>query len=175
MKGDYLGHLPGHDPLSGYLKNCIFPQLGSQCRDGIRVFRTNGSNAVYIYEDRETNHCVVGKFFYSDRMPDWERAFRRLNREYHSIVTFRALLDSRPDMIVLVPVHYFAGSGISLASFEMLFTETVDRIHERNIPILIVCCAPPAGHREKNFFDTVKQICDRRSLNFRLISEPSAP
>ena len=51
MKGDYLGHLPCGDPLYGYLKHRIFPQLGSACRSGIRVFRTNGSNAVYIYED----------------------------------------------------------------------------------------------------------------------------
>ena len=131
MKGDYLGHLPGHDPLSGYLKNCIFPQLGSQCRNGIRVFRTNGSNAVYIYEDRETNHCVVGKFFYSERMPDWERAFRRLNREYHSIGTFRALLDSR--------IHYVAkalGRNADLNRLlvvEYCYGESLDRIIMRSI------------------------------------------
>ena len=99
--------------------------------------------------------------------------------EFESVSRFRdqikELLNSRPDMIVLVPVHYFADSGISLASFEMLFTESVDRIRERNIPIRVVCGKPVAGQREKDFFDTVKQICDRRSLNFRQISGPAAP
>ena len=60
---DYLGHLPESDVLYSYLKNEIFPQLNCDCRDGIRVFRTNGSNAVYIYEDRASCTKVVGKFF----------------------------------------------------------------------------------------------------------------
>lgn len=102
-----------------------------------------------------------------------------LRTEFESVSRFRnqikKLLNSRPDMIVLVPVRYFADSGISLASFEMLFTESVDRIREKNIPIRVICAKPAAGQREKDFFDTVKQICDRRSLDFRQISEPAAP
>ena len=100
MKGEYLGHLPGSDPLSLYLKKRIFPQLGGTGRNGIRVFRTDGTNAVYIYEDRETGVRAVGKFFYSERMHDWDAAFRRLEREYRSIKLFRSHLDSR--------VHYTA-------------------------------------------------------------------
>lgn len=87
----------------------------------------------------------------------------------------RTLLDSRPDMIVLLPVHHFAHSGISLASFEMLFTESADRIRDRNIPMQVVCAKPVVSQREKDFLDTVKQICSRRSLNFRQSSELSAP
>ena len=102
-----------------------------------------------------------------------------LRMEFESVSRFRDqiknLLDSRPDMIVLVPIHHFADSGISLASFEMLFTESVDRIRERNIPVEVVCGKPAAGRREKDFFDTVKHICDRRSLNFRQIPASAAP
>ena len=99
--------------------------------------------------------------------------------EFESVSGLRnqiqTLLNSRPDIMVLVPVHHFAESGISLASFEMLFTESVDRIRDRKIPMRIVCCKPVVGQREKAFFDTVKQICDRRSLTFRQIAKPSAP
>ena len=91
---EYLGHLPGNDPLFEYLRWDIFPQLGSDCRDGIRVFRTNGSNDVYLYEDRLTNQKVIGKFFYSPRMNDWDGAWRRLDREYHNLNKFRSLLQS---------------------------------------------------------------------------------
>lgn len=92
MIGEYLGHLPRHDPLYGYLAHEIFPQLGSSAGDGIRVFSTSGSNAVYLYEDRATCARVVGKFFFSNRMHDWETASRRLDREYRNINEFRSLL-----------------------------------------------------------------------------------
>jgi tRNA A-37 threonylcarbamoyl transferase component Bud32 len=95
----YLGHLPENDPLYGYLKHDIFPQLNCNCADGIRVFGTNGSNEVYIYEDRATCNKVVGKFFYSQRQQDWDLAYRRLDREYRNTVEFRSYLDG---------VHYAA-------------------------------------------------------------------
>ena len=92
MVGNYLGRLPGKDPLFDYLKQQIFPQLGADCRDGIRVFATNGSNAVYVYEDRFTNQRVIGKFFYSDRMGNWDAAWRKLEREFNNINEFRQYL-----------------------------------------------------------------------------------
>ena len=95
----YLGHLPENDPLYNYLKYEIFPQINCDCRDGIRVFGTNGSNAVYIYEDRASCSKVVGKFFYSERQRDWEAARRRLDREYRNTNEFRSYLDG---------VHYAA-------------------------------------------------------------------
>jgi len=96
---NYLGHLPQSDPLYDYLKNEIFPQINCDCRDGIRVFGTNGSNAVYIYEDRISCSKVVGKFFYSQRQQDWAAAKRRLDREYNNTNEFRSYLDG---------VHYAA-------------------------------------------------------------------
>ena len=95
----YLGHLPVNDRLYGYLKYNIFPQLNCDCTAGIRVFGTNGSNAVYIYEDRATCNKVVGKFFYSQRQMDWDLAYRRLDREHRNTVELRRYLDG---------VHYAA-------------------------------------------------------------------
>ena len=92
MVGNYIGRVSADDPLYDYLKNEIFPHIGVDCRDGIRVFETNGSNAVYVYEDRATGQRVVGKFFLSERMPDREAALRRLNREYNNINEFRQYL-----------------------------------------------------------------------------------
>lgn len=92
MKGVYLGHLSPNDPMFDYLKYDIFSKLGSDCSEGIRVFGTNGSNAVYIYEDRKSCQNVVGKFFYSERNPDWDLAWRRLDREYRNILNFSSYL-----------------------------------------------------------------------------------
>ena len=92
MSEIYSGHLSRNDRLFDYLRYEIFPQLGCDCRDGIRVFKTNGSNAVYIYEDRRYCKKVVGKFFYSERQRDWNSAIRRLEREFDNINEFRSYL-----------------------------------------------------------------------------------
>ncbi len=92
MSEVYLGHLSRRDMLYEYLRWEIFPRFGCDCRNGIRVFGTGGSNAVYIYEDRSSCRKVVGKFFYSDRMKDWELAGQRLRREYDNIREFRSYL-----------------------------------------------------------------------------------
>ncbi len=96
----YSGHLAENDPLYGYLKYQIFPQLGCDCRHGIRVFGTNGSNAVYIYEERCSCRRVVGKFFYSHRQRNWDLAYRHLEHEHRSILEFRNYIDN---------IHYTAG------------------------------------------------------------------
>ena len=93
MQNGYLGHLSRHDRLYNYLEEEIFPLLGGGRSDGIRVFATNGSNAVYIYEERDSNLKAVGKFFYSDRMNDRLRAEHRLAREWHNLHQIRSLLD----------------------------------------------------------------------------------
>ena len=89
---EYLGHLPAEDPLSEYLKWDIFPQIGCNGSEGIRVFSTNASNDVYIYEDRQTCKKVVGKFYYSPKKDNWEQAGRLLDRECHNTNLFRSFL-----------------------------------------------------------------------------------
>ena len=123
MPGEYIGRVDPFDPLYDYMKHEIFPQLGCDCRDGIRVFRTNGSNEVYVYEDRASGQKVVGKFFYSNRMKDWNLAWRRLDREYRNIEEFRRYVDPgchyvakvlgrNDDLNRLLVVEYVCGEAL---------------------------------------------------------------
>ena len=82
----------------------------------------------------------------------------------------RTVVQSQPEMVVMLPVRHFSGSGISLANFEMLFSESVEQIREKNIPLLILH-EPAVSRKEKDFCATVKNVCDRRSLNFRSAAE----
>ena len=141
MKGEYLGHLPHSDPMFGYLRNDIFPQLGSDCSEGIRVFATNGSNAVYIYEDRKTCQNVVGKFFYSERNRDRELAWRRLDREYRNICNFRQylgenhyvakVLGRNDDLDCLLVVEYCTGTPLDRIILEAINTGNSGLLREK--------------------------------------------
>jgi hypothetical protein len=66
MSRIYPGRLPEHDPLHGYLQQDIQPQIsGASGKSTYRVFRLNGSNDLYLFEDRNTGTKVIGKFFLS--------------------------------------------------------------------------------------------------------------
>ncbi len=84
----YLGHLSKKDPLYGYLCHEIYPQLGADGRDGIRVFSSCSSHAVYVYEDRASGVRTVGKFFACNEN-DFERAKRKMYREFANLNEFR--------------------------------------------------------------------------------------
>ena len=88
MSEIYSGHLSRSDKMFEFLRWEIFSRMGCNCRDGIRVFSTNGSNAVYVYEDCKSNCRVVGKFFRSVRQSDWSIAEKHLERELRNINTF---------------------------------------------------------------------------------------
>lgn len=86
----YLGRLPEHDPLHGYLRNVIQPQVnGATDNASYRVFRLNGSNDVYLYENRCTGAKVVGKFFCSARKREAEKAVARLTHEFDNLRAMR--------------------------------------------------------------------------------------
>ena len=95
MPGEFIGYLQGDDPLFPYMKNEIFTRLDCSCPEGIKVYKTNGSNEVYIYEDASNSRRVVGKFFYSERMKDWDLAWKRLDREYRNLLEFSSYIDPR--------------------------------------------------------------------------------
>jgi hypothetical protein len=64
MRIRYMGHLPPEDPLEGYLRFDIAPQLGVQgTLSGFRVFEFAFSRDVYLYEEIGGSFRVVGKFF----------------------------------------------------------------------------------------------------------------
>jgi hypothetical protein len=71
MSKQYVGHLPSQNLLHHYLQYDIFPQLGVANRHAtFRVFRMGGSNEVYMYEERQSNVQVVGKFFAGNQRPE---------------------------------------------------------------------------------------------------------
>jgi aminoglycoside phosphotransferase (APT) family kinase protein len=90
MSRTYLGRLAEKDPLHRYLQYDIQPQLNaSSGRVQYRVFRLNGSNDVYLYEDRYSGTKVVGKFFLSSRKRDVDGAARRLSTEFDNLCVMR--------------------------------------------------------------------------------------
>lgn len=90
MSRMYIGRLSESDPLHGYLRYDIQPQVTHSSENtNYRVFRLNGSNDVYLYEDRRTGAKVVGKFFLSYRKHDTEKAVAHLTREFDSLCRMR--------------------------------------------------------------------------------------
>ena len=131
MPGEFIGYLNGSDPLYPYLTKEIFPQLGCSCPQGIKVYKTNGSNEVYVYEDASNSQRVVGKFFYSEKMKDWDLAWKRLDREYRNLLEFRSYLD---------PVYHYVAKPLGrnddlnrLLVVEYCYGEPLEEIITRSI------------------------------------------
>ncbi len=90
MGRNYVGRLSENDPLHAYLQQDIQPQIsGAKGCSTYRVFRLNGSNDVYLYEDRNTGTKVIGKFFLSSRKKDTVKAVSRLTRESDNLCMMR--------------------------------------------------------------------------------------
>jgi serine/threonine protein kinase len=90
MSRTYLGRLPESDPLHSYLRYDIQPRVSnSSGNPNYRVFQLNGSNDVYLYEDRSSGAKVVGKFFRSSRKWDTEKAAANLTREFEGLCRMR--------------------------------------------------------------------------------------
>ena len=74
MKRIYLGRLSEHDPLREYLQHDIQSQIsGAPGSSTYRVFELNGSNDVYLYEDRTTGTKVIGLAFLRIRETEQQR------------------------------------------------------------------------------------------------------
>ena len=88
----YVGHLSRSDPLYGYLRHDILPQLGM---DGVapefRVHRLRASNHVYLYEERHSGIRIVGKFFQGAAHRSAEAASRRMHAEYRNLRYLRSI------------------------------------------------------------------------------------
>lgn len=109
MTGTYLGRLSEQDPLHGYLQHDIQPQItGSAGKSKYRVFGLNGSNDVYLYEDRDTGTKVIGKFFLSSRKKDVVKAVSRLTREFDNLCMMRdyGLADYQHHVVRPLGRHY---------------------------------------------------------------------
>ena len=86
----YLGHLPGNDPLRHYLQTEILPQLGyADAQAEFRVFRLGERGAVYLYEERRSGLRVIGKFFARPYQPGTLSTQRHMDREYANLLLAR--------------------------------------------------------------------------------------
>ncbi len=87
MHVNYLGHLPPDDPLNGYLRFDIAPQLGiHKTPEGFRVFRFTFSRDVYLYEELGGAFRVVGKFFPPGRRIAPGAALPPTETEYQNLI-----------------------------------------------------------------------------------------
>jgi hypothetical protein len=88
----YLGHLSRRDPLYGYLRHEVLPQLGLHgAAPDFRVHRLRASNQVYLYKDRYSGIRLIGKFFGGVAGRSAETASRRMRAEYNNLVYLRSI------------------------------------------------------------------------------------
>ncbi|MCX5873880.1 MAG: aminoglycoside phosphotransferase family protein [Deltaproteobacteria bacterium] len=101
MIGRYLGHLDHNDPLCGYLRDHIIPQLGVSSHHTVfRVFQSACSRHVYLYEEERSGARVIGKFHSPRRNPNLYPP-KTGETEYNNLVFLRDLgLDSFPHYVV---------------------------------------------------------------------------
>jgi aminoglycoside phosphotransferase (APT) family kinase protein len=83
---NYLGHLSIEDPLYGYLRYDILPQLGvAGSAPDFRVYGIQASNHVYLYEERHSRTRLIGKFFGGISNRARETAFHHMEREFNNL------------------------------------------------------------------------------------------
>jgi aminoglycoside phosphotransferase (APT) family kinase protein len=90
MNGTYIGHLPRHDPVLSFLRHELQSEIeGATDSSSYRVFKLNGSNDVYLYQDRTTGKKLIGKFFRTSTHQDVAKAGAHLRREFDSLCMMR--------------------------------------------------------------------------------------
>jgi hypothetical protein len=122
---NYLGHLPMGDPLYGYLRNDILPQLGVETeRPDFRVFQLWASNHVYLYEEARSQIRIIGKFFGDFTGRSADLAYRHMEREYNNLHYLRGIglsgyphyiarpLGRNPDLDFVLIEEYCYGTSL---------------------------------------------------------------
>jgi hypothetical protein len=132
--GTYVGHLPRHDRLFGFLESIISDRMGvREPRPSFRVFRLHGSNEVYAYEEKSSHARVICKFYGPHAGWDLDKAAWTACHEYENLKTLRRydLVGSphhviRPlgfdrDINCVLAVEYYAGEQFSHAIGRSLY------------------------------------------------------
>jgi len=125
MNGRYLGRLPASDPLHGYLKHAIFPQLGGMPHDpDFRVYQSVCSRNVYLYAEMRSGMRVVGKFYPQPHGGAAHQA-NKGETEYNNLVFLRSIgfnesphyvvrpLGFNPDIGGLLVMEYLEGRSLA--------------------------------------------------------------
>src|SRR5512141_1929938 len=115
----YVGHLSRSDPLYGYLRHDILPQLGlNGAAPDFRVHRLRASNQVYLYKDRHSGIRLIGKFFGGVAGRSADAAARRMEAEYHNLVYLRSIGFAGYPHYVARPLGCNAGlNGVLIEEF----------------------------------------------------------
>jgi hypothetical protein len=133
MIGRYLGHLAHDDPLCGYLRDHIIPQLGISSPHAVfRVFQSACSRHVYLYEEEHSGARLIGKFHPPRRNPG-PHPPRTGETEYNNLVFLRGLGFDAPPHYVVKPLGFNPAIGsVLLVEFlecDLLGTVITDTIH----------------------------------------------
>lgn len=119
MHRTYLGRLSEQDPLHAYLRHDIQPQIaGASGHSTYRVFALNGSNDVYLYEDRATATKVIGKFFLSSRKTNAIKAASLLTHEFDNLCMVRDVgLTGYPHHVVRPLGRHYAMNALLVTEY----------------------------------------------------------
>jgi hypothetical protein len=128
VSGRYVGRLPHHDPLYGFLHQIVCDQFGvRQCSPTFRVFRLIGSNEVYEYVERGTGIRIICKFYGSKYGWDKDRGERLARQEFDSLEMLRRYdltgsphhvirpLGMNRDINCVLALEYYSGEQFSRA------------------------------------------------------------
>src|SRR6195952_581970 len=128
MEGKYKGYVSREDPMYQFLWSVMSDRLGiRESRPAFRVFRFNGSNEVYGYEEKQSRARVICKFYGKKYGDDVDPAAQLAYREYDSLQTLRGYgLDGSPHHVIaplafdrdincVLALEYYAGEQFSSA------------------------------------------------------------
>lgn len=88
----YRGYLARTDPLYGYLRDDILPQVGFHGASAdFRVFRLQASNPVYLYQHKDSHTYLIGKFFNGAAHRSPESSFHHMEREFNNLNHLRSI------------------------------------------------------------------------------------
>lgn len=118
MSATYMGRMAKDNPVLDFLQHDIQEQIdGATETSTYRVFKLNGSNDVYMYEDRATGKKLIGKFFLTATKNDAAKAVSHLTREVNS------LCEMRDSGLTASPHQVVKPLGVKHSLNELLVTE----------------------------------------------------
>ncbi len=128
MNGDYVGHLSADDPLHDFLGRILRDQMQVANRAvKFRVFRLNGINEVYGYEEKYSHARIICKFYGSRFKSDPGLAALVAQQESDNLHTLRGYnlvgsphhvirpLGVHPDINCVLVLEHYAGEELTQA------------------------------------------------------------
>jgi hypothetical protein len=128
VNGHYVGHLSTDDPLYDYLGKILHDQMSFDNRMAkFRVFRLNGTNEVYGYQEKYSRIRIICKFYGTRFMSDPGLAALVAQQEFDNLHKLRSYnlvgsphhvirpLGVSPDINCVLVVEHYAGEELAKA------------------------------------------------------------